>query len=50
MTLSLAKQDVEILKLLQQDATLSTAAVAEYINISRSPCWHLNRKLADTRR
>lgn len=39
LTLSLSKQDVEILKLLQQDATLSTAAIAEHIHISQSPCW-----------
>lgn len=47
MTLSLAKQDVEILKLLQQDATLSTAAVAEYINISQSPCWRRISRLEE---
>lgn len=39
MTPSFTKQDVEILKLLQKDATLSTATIAAAINISQSPCW-----------
>ncbi len=40
----LAKQDVEILKQLQRDATMSTAALAERINLSQSPCWRrINR-------
>ena len=44
MTIKLAKQDVEILKLLQKDASISTAAIAERINISQSPCWRrINR-------
>ncbi len=44
MTEPLAKQDVEILKLLQRDATTSTAAIAEKINLSQSPCWRrINR-------
>ncbi|PLW69807.1 Lrp/AsnC family transcriptional regulator [Pseudohalioglobus lutimaris] len=48
MTLSLTKQDVEILKLLQQDATTSTATIAEKVNISQSPCWRrINRMEQD---
>lgn len=44
MTQKLAKQDIEILKLLQKDAGLSTGAIAERINISQSPCWRrINR-------
>lgn len=44
MSESLTRQDVDILKLLQQDATISTAAIAERINISQSPCWRrINR-------
>ena len=44
MTPKLAKQDIEILKLLQADATISTAAIAEHINVSQSPCWRrINR-------
>lgn len=41
---SLTKQDVAILKLLQRDATTSTAAIAEKVNLSQSPCWRrINR-------
>ena len=44
MTESLSRQDIDILKLLQEDATLSTAAIAEKINLSQSPCWRrINR-------
>ena len=44
MTDSLAKQDVEILKIVQRDATVSTAAIAEKLNMSQSPCWRrINR-------
>ena len=44
MPLQLAKQDVAILQLLQRDATLSTSALAERINVSQSPCWRrINR-------
>lgn len=40
----LARQDVEILKLLQRDSTTSTAAIAEQLNMSQSPCWRrINR-------
>ena len=44
MVVKLEKQDIQILKLLQRDATLSTAAIAERINVSQSPCWRrINR-------
>ena len=44
MTQKLGKQDIEILKLLQKDASISTATIAERINISQSPCWRrINR-------
>ncbi|VUD47477.1 DNA-binding transcriptional activator DecR [Thalassocella blandensis] len=33
------KKDVEILKLLQEDANIATADIAERINMSQSPCW-----------
>ncbi len=39
MSIELDRQDVAILKLLQRDATLSTAAIAERVNMSQSPCW-----------
>ena len=42
--MKLEKQDIQILKLLQRDATLSTASIAEQINVSQSPCWRrINR-------
>jgi Lrp/AsnC family transcriptional regulator len=48
LTDSLTKQDVAILKLLQRDATASTATIAEKINISQSPCWRrINRMEQD---
>lgn len=31
--------DIKILKLLQQDATLSVAEIAERIGLSSTPCW-----------
>lgn len=44
MSISLATQDVAILKMLQRDATTSTAAIAEQLNMSQSPCWRrINR-------
>lgn len=42
--MDLSKQDVQILQLLQRDATISTANIAEQINLSQSPCWRrINR-------
>jgi Lrp/AsnC family transcriptional regulator len=44
LTNQLGKKDIAILKIMQQDATLSTAAIAERINVSQSPCWRrINR-------
>jgi len=41
---NLAPQDIETLKVLQADASLSTASIAERINVSQSPCWRrINR-------
>ena len=31
--------ELKILKLIQQDSTLSTAAIAEAVGLSPSPCW-----------
>ena len=45
MTQSLAKTDLQILSLLQADATLSTGEVAERVNLSQSPCWRRINKL-----
>jgi Lrp/AsnC family transcriptional regulator len=44
MTENLSKQDIEILRLLQADTAVSTAVVAETVNLSQSPCWRrINR-------
>ncbi len=32
-------KDIEILKLLQSDARISTSEIAERVNMSQSPCW-----------
>jgi len=41
-------QDVAILSQLQRDATTSTAALAEQINSSQSPCWRRINKLEES--
>lgn len=42
--MKLARQDLDILRMLQRDATLSTGEIAQRINISQSPCWRrINR-------
>ncbi len=44
MSLNLDAQDVAILRLLQRDASLSSTAIAERLNMSQSPCWRrINR-------
>ena len=44
MSFKLDQQDIAILKLLQADASLSSAAIAERLNMSQSPCWRrINR-------
>ena len=35
----LGKTDIGILRLLQNDANLTTGAIAERLNLSQSPCW-----------
>jgi len=47
MSQTITSQDVEILKLLQSDATLSSAAIAETINLSQSPCWRRINRLEE---
>ena len=39
MQLELSQNDIRILQLLQQDASLSTAEIAEKVGLSQSPCW-----------
>jgi Lrp/AsnC family transcriptional regulator len=44
LPIKLDQQDIAILKLLQTDASLSSAAIAERLNMSQSPCWRrINR-------
>ena len=37
--MKLTKTDIQLLKLLQKDASLTTAELAERVNLSQSPCW-----------
>lgn len=38
------RKDIEILKLLQSDARMTTAEIADRVNLSQSPCWRrINR-------
>jgi Lrp/AsnC family transcriptional regulator len=39
--------DIKILALLQQDASLSTAEIAERVGVSQSPCWRRIQRLRD---
>lgn len=39
MQMNLTSSDLKILQLLQHDAGLSTAEIAEKVGISQSPCW-----------
>lgn len=41
----LGTQDVKILKLLQQDASLTTQEISETLNMSQSPCWRKINKM-----
>lgn len=47
MHISLTSTDKAILKLLQQDAELSTAEIAEHVGLSQSPCWRRIKRLED---
>lgn len=38
-SIELNEKDIAILRLLQQDASLTSTAIAERLNISQSPCW-----------
>ncbi|WP_240725208.1 Lrp/AsnC family transcriptional regulator [Mangrovimicrobium sediminis] len=48
MAEKITRQDIDILELLQRDATLSTNAIAERINISQSPCWRRINRLEES--
>ena len=41
------KKDCEILALLQRDASLSVAAIAQAVNLSAGPCWRRIRSLEE---
>ena len=45
MNNELGSQDVKILKLLQQDASLTTQEISEKLNMSQSPCWRKINKM-----
>ena len=47
-TVELDSFDRRILALLQRDATLSTAEIADRIGLSQSPCWRRIQRLRDT--
>ena len=45
MAIDLNQLDLDILNLLQKDASLTTAQIAERLNISQSPCWRKIQKI-----
>jgi len=47
MPVLLDAQDRKILALLQEEATLSTAEIAERIGLSQSPCWRRIQRLKE---
>lgn len=47
MSLKLDATDVAILDLLQRDAALSTATIADKVNLSQSPCWRRISRLEE---
>jgi Lrp/AsnC family transcriptional regulator len=47
MPLELDAIDLKILTLLQQDASLSTADLAERVGVSQSPCWRRIQRLRE---
>ena len=46
--ISIDKIDRQILRLLQEDASLSAAAIGENIGLSQSPCWRRIQRLKDS--
>jgi Lrp/AsnC family transcriptional regulator len=47
MPKNLDSTDLAILDLLQRDANMSTAAIAERVNLSQSPCWRRINRLEE---
>lgn len=47
MNTQLSPQDLQILELLQQDASMTTQDIAERIHMSQSPCWRRISRLEE---
>jgi Lrp/AsnC family transcriptional regulator len=47
MPVSLDAIDIKILELMQRDASLSTAELAERVGLSQSPCWRRIQRLRE---
>jgi Lrp/AsnC family transcriptional regulator len=47
LSVELDRFERKILKVLQEDATLSTAQIAERVGLSQSPCWRRIQRLRD---
>ena len=47
MSITLDNYDKRILELLQEDASLATAEIAERVGLSQSPCWRRIQRLKD---
>lgn len=47
MSVTLDAYDKRILELLQEDASLATAEIAERVGLSQSPCWRRIQRLKD---
>jgi Lrp/AsnC family transcriptional regulator len=47
MPVEISKVDKKILTILQEDASISTAALAERVHMSQSPCWRRVNRLEE---
>ena len=47
MQMKLDRTDLKILELLQQNASLSAAEIAEQVGLSQSPCWRRIHRLEE---
>jgi Lrp/AsnC family transcriptional regulator len=45
---SLDEADIRILRVLQEDATLSVAAIADHVHLSHNACWRRIKRLEET--
>lgn len=46
-TISLSEADIRILRVMQEDATLSVAAIAETVHLSHNACWRRIKRLEE---